>query len=647
MTETVSREATYVGQVASVRGGLVTVRLRESPTTLIMVEGHAYRVGQPGAFLRIPLGYTHLYGVCVQVGADAAPHPDTSGDPLALESVTAVRLAGFRWLTMALFGEAVGMSFERGIGQYPTVGDEVHLVTPRDLDVVYARDAPGDDGLTVGRIAQSDGIPASLSVSALVSRHACVVGSTGAGKSNLVAVILDALTDGRFPNARVLVIDPHGEYGGALGDRVQTIHTGPEHRDDPTRLKVPYWALPLEQLLDLTMGPLQPTVLESIRERVQVLKVEASEHLTKPPPREAITADSPIPFSIRRLWFELEDVERATFEAANGQTEENRLAPEDPGSAETLTPPRYPSASPYNQPPYFNRQRRSIGRQLDLMRTRLLDSRYSFMFDPDDPLHPDLSGKTDEDLGALVASWVGGKKPVSVIDVSGIPSEVIGTIVGTMLQIVYDALFWAMALPVGGRQQPLLVVVDEAHRFLPADGSGSATPAFSKVAKEGRKYGVGLLVVTQRPSDIDPAVLSQCGTMIALRVTNPSDRAAVAAAIPDDLGGLAALIPSLRTGEALVLGEAMHVPSRVRIVKAARKPVGQDPALPAAWRKSVRPQSDDYDNAVSNWRAQSTAAGTGDPTPAEVKGTDSPAESADANESIAPLDHGGPTHDTT
>lgn len=644
MNKNVAREATFVGQVASVRGGIVTVRLRESPTTLIMVEGNAYRVGQPGAFLRIPLGYTNLYGLCVQVGADAAPHPDADFDPLALESVTAVRLAGFRWLTMSLVGEAVGMSLERGIGQYPTVGDEVHLVTPRDLDVIYARDAPSDDGLTVGHIAQTDGIPASLSVSALVSRHACVVGSTGAGKSNLVAVILDSLTDGRFPNARVLVIDPHGEYGDALDHRVLTINTGPEHREDPTRLRVPFWALPLEQLLNLTMGPLQPAVTEAIRERVQVLKVEAAQYLTNPPPRAAITADSPIPFSIRRLWFELEDVERATFEVSNGQGEENKLAAEDPGSADTLTPPRYPSASTYNQSPYFNRQRRSIGRQLDLMRTRLLDSRYSFMFDPDDPLHPDLDGKADEDLGALVAGWVGSDKPVSIVDVSGLPSEVVGTVVGTMLEIVYDTLFWGMELPVGGRQQPLLVVVDEAHRFLPADGSGSATPAFSKVAKEGRKYGVGLLVITQRPSDIDPAILSQCGTMIALRVTNPSDRAAVAAAIPDDLGGLSALIPSLRTGEALVLGDAMHVPSRVRIVKAVRKPVGEDPALPAAWATSVRPQEEDYENAVSNWRAQSTRTGTGDTNTAGATVAASQTGS-DADELIASLDHGDPTHD--
>jgi hypothetical protein len=608
MSKELSRDATFIGQVASVRSGIVTVRLRETPTTLVMVGGHAYRVGQIGAFLRIPLGYTQLYGVCTQVGADALPAPELSTEKLELERDPEPRLGGYRWLSLALFGEAVGGSFDRGIGQFPTVGDEVHLVTPADLDVIYARDSPGDDAITIGRVADSDGIDASLAISSLVSRHACVVGSTGAGKSNLVAVFLAALTDGRFPSARVLVVDPHGEYGDALGDNARTITTGPDAQTDVNRLRVPYWALPLEQLLDLTMGALQPAVVETIRDRVREMKLEAAQHLAKPPPPEAITADSPIPFNIRRLWLELDDIERSTFSVANGQTEDTKLPPDDPGDAATLTPPSYPAASPYNQPPYFNRQRRSISRQLDMLRSRLLDTRFAFMFDPKDPLHPTLDGKVEEDLGSLVSAWVGNDRQATVVDVSGIPADVIGTVVGTMMQIVYDTLFWGMELPVGGREQPLLIVVDEAHRFLPGSGGGVAASVFAKIAKEGRKYGVGLLIVTQRPSDVDAAVLSQCGTMVALRVTNSSDKSAVSSVMPEDLGGLAALIPSLRTGEALVLGEAVHIPSRVRIDKAARKPTGGDPNLPAAWQRPKPTGTDQYDRAVGNWRAQNTAA---------------------------------------
>ena len=230
------------------------------------------------------------------------------------------------------------------------------------------------------------------------------------------------------------------------------------------------------------------------------------------------------------------------------------------------------------------------------------------MFDPADPLHPDLQGRVKEDLDSLLADWVGGEKPITILDVSGLPPEVLATVVGTLLRVVYDALFWAMELPVGGRRQPLLVMIDEAHRFIPKEGKTPANRTVGRIAKEGRKYGVGLMVVSQRPSDVDAGVLSQCGTMIALRVTNESDRSAVRGSLPDDLGDLGQLLPSLRTGEALVLGDALQVPSRVRIRLAANKPHGGDPPLPGAWRDGKRPDPTLYKDAVANWRSQTTRA---------------------------------------
>jgi DNA helicase HerA-like ATPase len=570
-----------------------------------MVDGEAYRIGQIGAFLRVPLGYTHLYGVCTQVGADAAP-PQADPLPVTLEAEDSHSLAGYRWMTIALFGESVGGRFDRGVGQYPTVGDDVHLVTGADLDVIYG-DREFNDAIDVGRIAGSSGIPARLQLSTLVSRHSCIVGSTGAGKSNLVAVVLESLSSDEFPTARILIVDPHGEYGSTLGERAHLIRTGADVRHGIEHLRVPYWALPFDELMEMTMGEMQPHISEGLRDRVRDMKVDAAAHLENPPPVEAITADSPIPFSIRRLWFELEDEERATYSQSNKQDDETRYESDDPGDEAALRPPRYPPATSLNSAPYHNKKRRLIGRQLDLLRTRLLDSRFAFMFDPSDDLHPDRDGRVRADLGSLLAQWIGGNRPVTVLDVSGLPAEVLGTVVGTMLRLIYDALFWAMDMPVGGRAQPLLVVLDEAHRFLPEGADTPAHRTFSRIAKEGRKYGVGLMIVTQRPSDIDPGVMSQCGTMLALRVTNQQDRSAVSGAIPDDLGGLTDLLPSLRTGEALVLGDALQVPSRVRVRKARMKPVGEDPPLPQAWRGEHRPDPALYEAAVRNWRAQSTS----------------------------------------
>jgi hypothetical protein len=603
-------DPTYIGQVASVTGAIVRVRLREDmPSTLVMIGGESYRVGQIGGFFRVPLGYTNLYAVCTQIGADAAPPGSAeAGFGAALESDKQLHLSGYRWMTIVLFGEALGGEFERGVGQYPTVGDEVHLVTNDDLKVIYGW-AKGKKGtISVGRIAAASGISADISVAGLVSRHCAIVGSTGAGKSNLVTVLLETVSDGSLPNARAIVIDPHGEYATALGDRARVFRIRPNEAAGERPLWVPFWALPFIELQQLTLGGLQPNHEASVRDAVLDMKVAAAAHLALPPPPETLTADSPVPFSIKTLWYELDKFERVTFPAIAPQTDANGNAPEQVGDANLLRSDRYPAASPYNQAPYKNQKKRNLERQLDLMRSRLKDARYSFLFSPGGGYEPDLNGEVENDLNTLVRDWVGHDKPITIFDVSGLPSAVLPTIVGTMLRIVYDMLFWAQDLPIGGRLQPLLVVLDEAHRFVPEGVDTPAHRTLSMIAKEGRKYGTGLMLVTQRPSEIDSAILSQCGSMIALRLTNSADRSKVSAAVPDDLGGLVDQLPSLRTGEGVFLGEVMPIPSRVRVRKAKQKPVGDDPKLPDVWQVPDRPDGNLYTQALANWRAQSTSA---------------------------------------
>lgn len=604
-------DPTYIGQVASVTGSVVRIRLREDmPSTLVMIGGESYRIGQIGAFVRIPLGYATLYGVCTQIGADAAP---ASANPTSfaaeLDTSEEAALAGFRWMTIVLFGEGLGNEFERGVSQYPTIGDEVHLVTSGDLRTIYGWSSGKKGTVSVGQIASASGISADISVAGLLSRHSAVVGSTGAGKSNLVTVLLECVADGAFPSARAIIIDPHGEYATALGNKARVFRIRPNESAGERPLWVPFWALPFSELQDLTLGGLQPNVEAIIRDQVLDMKIAAAASLANPPREETLTADSPIPFSIKRLWYELDRFERITFTSApNGQNETNAHAPAELGDPATLKPDKYPAASPYNQEPYKNAKKRNIERPLDLMRSRLKDGRYSFIFDPGDGFGPDLDGKVGKDLDALVRDWIGHDRPLTVFDVSGLPSEILPTIVGTMLRVIYDMLFWACDLPVGGRQQPLLMVLDEAHRFIPEGGDTPARRTLSMIAKEGRKYGAGLMLVTQRPSEIDSGVLSQCGSMVALRITNSADRAKVGAAIPDDLGGLVDQLPSLRTGEGIFLGEFIPIPSRVRVRKASEKPIGDDPKLPEAWQNAERPDGELYTHALANWRAQSTSA---------------------------------------
>ena len=606
-------DPTYIGQVASVTGSIVRVRLREDmPSTLVMIGGESYRVGQIGGFFRIPLGYANLYGVCTQIGADAAPAGGTNEViEQALEVEPQNRLSGYRWMTIVLFGEGLGNEFERGVGQYPTVGDEVHLVTNDDLKIIYGWSKGEKGTISVGQIASASGISADISVAGLVSRHSAVVGSTGSGKSNLVTVLMETVSDGSLPNARTIIIDPHGEYASALGEKAQVFRISPNEAAGEKPLWVPFWALPFSELQQLTLGGLQPNHEATVRDLVHDMKVSAASKLANSPPIETITADSPLPFSIKRLWYELDKFERVTFPVSgNQQTDEQAYKPEEPGNANELKSDRYPAANSYNQAPFKNQRKRNIERHLELMRSRLKDARFSFLFSPGDGYQPSLEGEIEQDLDDLVKDWAGHDKPITIFDVSGLPSEVLPIIVGTMLRVVYDMLFWAQDLPIGGRQQPLLVVIDEAHRFVPEGNQTSAHRTLSMIAKEGRKYGTGLMLVTQRPSEIDSAVLSQCGSMIALRLTNLSDRSKVSSAVPDDLGGLIEQLPSMRTGEGIFLGEVMPIPSRVRVRKAMKKPVGDDPKMPDVWQKTERPDSGLYSRALTNWRAQSTSADT-------------------------------------
>ncbi len=183
------------------------------------------------------------------------------------------------------------------------------------------------------------------------------------------------------------------------------------------------------------------------------------------------------------------------------------------------------------------------------MRNGLRDSRYQFLFNPGPELTPNAQGQANGDLDALVGSWVGHDRPITSIDLSSAPADILSLVTGTVLRIIYDALFWAVGLPISGREQPLLVVLEEARLFLPEGADSAAQRTVATVAKEGRKYGVGLMLVTQRPTELDSTSISQSGTMIALRLTNQADRSQVTSTMPADLADLGGLLPSLRTGE--------------------------------------------------------------------------------------------------
>ncbi len=257
----------------------------------------------------------------------------------------------------------------------------------------------------------------------------------------------------------------------------------------------------------------------------------------------------------------------------------------------------------------MNQQALGITRQLDLLRSRLLDRRFDFLLHPG-PWEPDLEGTPKADLDELLRGWLGSPKPVTILDLSGIPSTILERLVGAILKITYEALFWSREKTEGGVERPSLVVMEEAHRYLGAQAKGLALEMAKRVAKEGRKYGVGAMVISQRPSEVDETVLSQCGTFFALRLSNPDDRARVRGTLPDGLTGLLDVLPVLRTGEAIVTGEAAKLPMRCRVELPAEehRPRSEDPAVSQKWGMQKRDEG--YGRVVASWRAQSPRAVT-------------------------------------
>src|ERR1035437_3975398 len=399
---------TEIGEIDSINGNTISVKMSDSlKSNIPIIDGVDYKVGQVGSFLKVSLGYTNLYGIVTQVGAAAIPDK--------LKEVIAQDYAKYKnqqWLSIVLVGEQTGNKFERGITQFPTPGDIVHLVTIKDLEIIYGGFSE-ENSVVVGNISVSESLTARIDIDKLISRHSAVLGSTGSGKSNAVAVILNAIAEKGFKSSRILIIDPHGEYSEPLKGKCKIYKVNADAGEN--NLFIPFWALPFDQLLEIFSQTLLDQNKDYVRQKFLEAKLESNNNNKLGVNIESISADSPIPFSLNKLWGELDTFERLTFK------DTNRTIPDliSLGDYEKLESNKYQPASTTNNPPYFNPQRKGILYFTDQVRNRIKDNRYSFLFDPSE-YKPDKDGKCTKDLDSLLVDWVGGEKPITILDLSGI-----------------------------------------------------------------------------------------------------------------------------------------------------------------------------------------------------------------------------------
>ena len=437
--------------------------------------------------------------------------------------------------------------FRRGVTRYPIPGAMIYPATTTDLKQVYASD--GRANIEIGTVFPTKDIRAGLYIDAMLGKHFALLGSTGTGKSTSAALILHRICQAA-PEGHIVMIDPHGEYSAAFRQTGQIL--------DVSNLQMPYWLMNFEEHCEvlLTSAGNERQVDSDILAKCLLharSKNRLAEHLGK------ITVDSPIPYLLSDLSNKLQD---------------------EMGKLDKAT-----SSAPYMR----------IKNKLDELKA---DPRYQFMFSGM------LVGDTMVEFISKVFRMPGEGKPISIIDVSGVPSDITSTVVAVLSRLVFDFAIWGR----DDRTRPILLVCEEAHRYVPneknADGS-SVGRILSRIAKEGRKYGISLGLITQRPSDLAEGVLSQCGTIISMRLNNDRDQAFVRAAMPEGARGFLDSIPALRNRECIVCGEGVAIPIRVAFdnLEENKRPASEDPSFVELWSTSGG-EEEVVQRVVQRWRSQ-------------------------------------------
>ena len=438
-------------------------------------------------------------------------------------------------------------NFKRGITSYPIPSHLAFPVTGADLKQMFAADDRAN--IEIGTVYPTRDVRGALYVDALLGKHFALLGSTGTGKSTSAALIMHRICD-LSPDGHIVMIDPHGEYSAAFKSNGELFNVD--------NLAMPYWLMNFEEHCEVfitTQGAEKQQDKDILAKCLLQARAKnrAAEGMTK------LTVDSPVPYLLSDLTTTIQN-EMGLLNKA------------------TDTAP-------------FMRLKTKI-------EELKADPRYSFMF----------SGMLVADsMAAFIAKifrFPSKGKPISIVDVSGVPSDITSVVVAVLARLVFDYAIWSR----NEMQRPVLLVCEEAHRYVPADRTSSGQAVrkiLERIAKEGRKYGVALGLITQRPSDLAEGVLSQCGTIISMRLNNDRDQAFVKSAMPEGARGFLDSIPALRNRECIVCGEGVSIPIRVSFddLERDRQPASADPLFSELWR-----QTGDEENMVNRvvkrWRSQ-------------------------------------------
>jgi hypothetical protein len=549
-----------IGTVIEVDGTHIVAELDPMIIELTRVYGGTiYPIGQFGSIIKIHFGARLIFGYVGRLRMKSEYEREKG---LAPESTGTARI-----IEVDLFGEGEWvfdnlrwiLNFERGVTTFPLPQQKVYLTPRAELGFIYGEGT--GPTILLGEHVGSGGTPCYADMNDLLGKHTAILGSTGAGKSGTVAALLHSILD-RGKEAKhqnwhpqIVVLDPHNEYGAAFPSHVRLC-------TDEDSLLLPYWLLNLQETISLLIGKtefvatsqaniVKSALLFARREAAQAVNLNDTE----------INVDSPVPYTLQRFIHHIK--------------------------TSTDMPPQASKQDSWN----------SILNKIEVLKN---DSRIAFMMQ-------DWDGTADP-LPGIVKQFVGDSDPIRIVDLSGVPNEIAGAASSAIARTLFSVKLWQTREE--RENNPVLLVCEEAHRYVPNRGEAqyeAAQDAIRRLAKEGRKYGIGLMLVSQRPSEVEATVLSQCNSWIVLRITNDSDRSHVQGVLPDSLAGLTKVLSGLRRREAIFVGQAAVLPSRILIrdlVKDGKPlPRSQDINFDEGWQAD--PITDQHLAEVGKrWRLQ-------------------------------------------
>ena len=546
-------------------------------------RGDLYPIGQFGSILKIHFGRRVLYAYVSRLrmksdfDRERGIQEATRGDARVIE---ADLFGEAEWEQSSEDDKSVWrMRFERGVSTFPLPQQRLYLTPRLELYELYGQQA--DCAFELGEHVGVSGAKCFADINALACKHTAILGSTGAGKSAAVAAVIHGIVDlkanEQLWSPRIVILDPHDEYSSAFSDN-RKLST-----DDGTLL-LPYWLLSFEETLSLIIGKSEYAATSQtniLRNALINARIEGALELGID--TEGITADSPIPYRLG------DPTGLDIFGEREGVKEEIGLV----GKINAQRPEGSRSQSNHSE----------YAKIINKLASLVKDSRLAFMMRSWDGL--------EDPIASIAGQFLAGDEPVRIVDLSSLPNEVAGAASAATARLLFSIKLWQTSEE--RASTPVVLVCEEAHRYVPNRGDAqyaAAQDAIRRIAKEGRKYGIGLVLVSQRPSDVEPTVLSQCNSWIVLRITNEADRSHVKSVLPDSLSGLTSVLSGLRRREAIVVGLATVLPSRVLIRQLTDEqlPQSHDIDFVEGWQKSAA-TTESLEKVGMRWRYQNRRLG--------------------------------------